>query len=69
MANSAPDPESESMSVQARIARMLAGLADPRFPSILQIPAYARRHLPEHAAAGETSTNARFPQDCFRIWT
>ena len=52
MANSVPDPESESMSVQARIARMLVSLADPRFPSILQIPAYARRHLPEHAAAG-----------------
>jgi WD40 repeat protein len=49
-ADSLPDPK----AVHARIARTLATLADPRFATILQIPAYARRHLPEHAAAGES---------------
>ena len=45
---------SDPKAVHARIARTLATLADPRFVTTLQIPAYARRHLPEHAAAGES---------------
>jgi WD40 repeat protein len=57
MSNSAPDPVPESIAVHARIARRLAALADdPRslnvLETVLQVPAYARRHLPEHAAAG-----------------
>ena len=47
-------PLSEPKAVHARIAWDLANLADPRHKTILQIPAYARRHLPEHAAAGES---------------
>jgi WD40 repeat protein len=52
MNHSARDPLSDPKAVNARIAETLAKHADPRFP--LQIQAYARRHLPEHAAAGES---------------
>jgi WD40 repeat protein len=52
MNHSPTDPLSEPQAVHSRIAETLAKRADPRFP--LQIQAYARRHLPEHAAAGES---------------
>ena len=52
MNHSTTDPLSEPQAVHSRIAETLAKHADPRFP--LQIQAYARRHLPEHAAAGES---------------
>src|ERR1700733_12883888 len=52
MDHSTTDPISETQAVNSRIAETLAEHADPRFP--LQIQAYARRHLPEHAAAGQS---------------
>jgi WD40 repeat protein len=51
MNHSTTGPLSEPQAVHSRIAETLAKHADPRSP--LQIQAYARRHLPEHAAAGE----------------
>jgi WD40 repeat protein len=52
MNNSTTEPLSDPQAVHSRIAKALSRHADPRFP--LQIQAYARRHLPEHAAAGES---------------
>lgn len=53
MGNFASDSGSRPAAVHARIARTLTALADPRGAvSTVQIPAYVRRHLPEHAAAG-----------------
>lgn len=52
MNHSTTDPLPEPQAVHSRIAETLAKHADPQFP--LQIQAYARRHLPEHAAAGES---------------
>ena len=61
MSNSGPSSEAESMAVQARIAWTLAALADPRHATALQIPAYTRRHLAEHAAAGASLSERTVP--------
>jgi WD40 repeat protein len=54
MNHSTTDPLSDPQAVHSRIAKALAKHADPRFPLQIQAQAYARRHLPEHAAAGES---------------
>lgn len=53
MKHSTTDSLSEPQAVHSRIAETLAKHADPRFPLQIQAQYYARRHLPEHAAAGE----------------
>lgn len=54
MSHSTTGPLSDSREVHARIAATLAMHADPRYRRPSQIHAYVRRHLPEHAAAGES---------------
>lgn len=54
MNQSTVGPLSEPQEVHRRIARTLAAHNNPRLTPISQIHVYARRHLPEHAAAGES---------------
>jgi WD40 repeat protein len=54
MNQSTGGPLSDPKAVHERIAKALATHADLQFMTNAQIHVYARRHLPEHAAAGES---------------
>jgi WD40 repeat protein len=58
MNQSTGSPLSDPKAVHERIARALATHADQRSVAISQIHVYARRHLPEHAAAGESMSES-----------
>ena len=62
MNQSAGGPSSDPKAVHERIAKALVAQSNPLHKTIEEIPVYARRHLPEHAAAGG-SMNERIIND------